>query len=109
MSNHTPGPWYWDFDRDGKASIQSYSDSEPVMDDRKCPSLYDRCLIAAAPDLFRAQSMGSQINTPDFLDWMADRLVHVYGENPEVDFVKSLRERARIGRRAMNKAIGDNP
>jgi hypothetical protein len=27
-----------------------------------------------------------------FLDWLADRLVHVYGESPNVDFVLRLRE-----------------
>lgn len=28
----------------------------------------------------------------EFLRWMADRLVHVYGESPNVDFVQHLRE-----------------
>lgn len=28
---------------------------------------------------------------PDFLDWMADRLIQVYGERPNVDFVLALR------------------
>jgi hypothetical protein len=27
-----------------------------------------------------------------FLNWIADRLVHVYGESPDVDFVLRLRE-----------------
>lgn len=27
-----------------------------------------------------------------FLMWMADRIVHVYGESPNVDFVLKLRE-----------------
>ena len=30
-----------------------------------------------------------------FLDWIADRLVHVYGASPNVDFVLRLREMAR--------------
>jgi hypothetical protein len=30
----------------------------------------------------------------NFLDWLADRLVHVYGESPNVDFVLKLRELA---------------
>jgi len=30
----------------------------------------------------------------DFLDWLADRLVIVYGENPDCDFVQSLKIRA---------------
>lgn len=35
----------------------------------------------------------------DFLNWVADRLVHVYGENENVDFVLKLRQvAARAGR-----------
>lgn len=51
--------------------------------------------------LLRALTMGAQLNTPDLLDWVADRLVHVYGENPNVDFVQSLRLRAEAGRAAI--------
>lgn len=55
MSGHTPGPWYWDFDRDDMASLRSEGDNESVMIDIACyPSLEDRCLIAAAPDLLAA-------------------------------------------------------
>lgn len=56
MSKHTPGPWYWDFDRDGLASLRSdHGDEGPVMIDVNCyPVLADRCLIAAAPDLLEA-------------------------------------------------------
>lgn len=31
----------------------------------------------------------------EFLNWLADRLVHVYGESPNVDFVHKLREIAK--------------
>lgn len=31
---------------------------------------------------------------PEFLDWMADRLIHVYKENEFVDYVHCLRDRA---------------
>lgn len=61
-------------------------------------------LMAAAPDLLRTQTMGAEVNTPDFLDWVADRLVHVYGENPNIDFVLSLRARAKAVRAAIKKA-----
>lgn len=50
--------------------------------------------------------MGSDANTPDFLDWIADRLVNRYGEDERVDFVLSLRERAAAGRVAIAKAEG---
>ena len=31
----------------------------------------------------------------EFLNWIADRLIHQYGENPDVDFVHKLRELAK--------------
>ena len=36
------------------------------------------------------------MDTPDkdFLNWIADRLVHVYGENEHTDYVTHLRELA---------------
>lgn len=56
MIRHTPGCWYWDFDRDGLASLRSdVSGGEAIMIDVDCyPELADRCLIAAAPDLLEA-------------------------------------------------------
>lgn len=40
-----------------------------------------------------AVDMGQTKDTVEFLDWIADRLVHVHGESENVDFVLSLRER----------------
>jgi hypothetical protein len=40
-----------------------------------------------------AMDMGQTKDTVEFLDWIADRLVHVHGESENVDFVLSLRER----------------
>lgn len=61
-------------------------------------------LAAAAPELLEALTMGAQLNTPEFLDWLADRLVNVYSENPNIDFVLSLRARAEAGRKAISLA-----
>lgn len=36
----------------------------------------------------------------EMMDWVADRLVHVHGENPNVDYVRALRERAQMLRDA---------
>lgn len=66
----------------------------------------EAALLAAAPELLRAQTFGASVNTPDFLDWLADRLVNIYNESPNVDFVISLRERAAWGRAAIAKATG---
>lgn len=37
------------------------------------------------------------VDTRKFLDWIADRLVHVYKESENVDFVLKLRRLARTG------------
>lgn len=66
-------------------------------------------LVAAAPSLLACQTMGAQLNTPDFLDWIADRLVYVHGEKPNMDYVLSLRSRAEAGRRAIIEAEGGTP
>lgn len=47
---------------------------------------------------------GAQVNLPDFLDWLADRLVIVYGESPNVDFVHTCRDRAKLARAVLAKA-----
>jgi len=70
------------------------------------PNEADKALVVSAPDLLECQTMGQTVNTPDFLEWLADRLVYRYGESPNIDFVLSLRERAKAGRLAMNKALG---
>jgi hypothetical protein len=54
--------------------------------------------------LVECQTMGASLNTPDFLDWVADRMVSVYRESPNVDFVLSLRDRAKSGREALAAA-----
>lgn len=54
MSKHTPGRWYWDFDRDGNWSLRSDSADAGIMDQRNCPLIEDRILIESAPDLLEA-------------------------------------------------------
>jgi len=62
-------------------------------------------LIAAAPDMLAAlKGNGRDPSTPDFLDWLADRLVNVYGESSRIDFVHGLRQRAAFMRAAIAKA-----
>jgi hypothetical protein len=34
--------------------------------------------------------MGAYLTDAEFLTWIRDRLVHVYGESPNVDFVHRL-------------------
>lgn len=49
-----------------------------------------------------AADRGAEVNTPDLMEWIADRLVHVHGENPHIDYVLSLRERAKKLRSALS-------
>lgn len=67
----------------------------------------NNAIIAAAPDLAEAIAYGPTLELPDFLEWIADRLVNVHGESPNVDFVLSLRERAKRCRAALSKARGE--
>lgn len=62
-------------------------------------------LIAAAPELLSAQTIGS-VDTAEVMEFAADRLVDKCGDDAGVDFVQSLRRRAQIGRDAMQKATG---
>jgi hypothetical protein len=110
---HTPGPWLAGTVTNGGGKVL---DHEAFVHDQTCENLHvnissnsaaaDAHLIAAAPDLLRCQTMGAEANTPDFLDWIAARLVKHHGENPHVDFVLSLKERAAAGRAAIAKATG---
>ena len=64
-------------------------------------------LFVAAPELLEVLTYGQTLNLPDMLDWVADRLVNVHGENCNLDFILSIRERASKARAAINKATGE--
>lgn len=105
----TPGPWEVDGHMvrtaDGEFNYIADTYNDDTDFDHEDSAANAR-LIAAAPDLLEAQTMGVQLNTPDFLDWIAARLVAVHNESPFVDYVVSLRERAKAGRAAIAKAEG---
>lgn len=46
--------------------------------------------------LLQAQTMGADMNTPNMLIWAAERLVSL-GDDPNADFILSLRDRATAG------------
>ena len=115
MGKHTPGPWDWSFrytTEDSRSTWTLLGDGGYGIlscdgEGNSPQGIGDEAnarLIAAAPDLLDAQMMGTGLDTPDFLNWVADRLVHVYGESENVDFVISLRARASAGRAAIAKA-----
>lgn len=117
MTNkHTPGPWKFDPEDDSIvgsneelsiATIDNFDAGGKNGFHFGPISSANARLIAAAPELLEAQTMGASFNTPDFLDWIADRLVNVHGESPNVDYVLSLRDRAKLGRAAIAKATGE--
>lgn len=72
------------------------------------PTVARANLIAAAPDFFHAATMGAQLNLPDLMDWIAARLIR-FGDDPNVDFIFTLRERAKLLRAAIAKAEGREP
>lgn len=57
-------------------------------------------------DLLAAHEPDNDPSGPDFLEWIADRLVHIHGESPNVDFVLALRRKAARARAAIAKAKG---
>ena len=60
-------------------------------------------LIAAAPELLEAHEPNAHPSGPDFLEFIADRLV-LHGDNENADFVLALRRKASKARAAIAKA-----
>lgn len=69
-------------------------------------ALVNHIKAASAPNaaLVAACTEGAEANLPDFMDWIADRLEFVYGESPNVDFVRTCRDRAKKVRAALSAA-----
>jgi beta-xylosidase len=84
----------------------------------KEPGWFDEQLsqdIAAAADVLESRDRtiaelvaaidgGVQVSTPELMEWIADRMVFVYNESPNVDYVQSLRSRAQKLRLASSQA-----
>ena len=60
-----------------------------TADERRRLEMYDAAI-----------DMGAQLGTIRFLEWIADRIVNQYRENPNSDFVLSLRARTEALRKA---------
>lgn len=112
----TPGPWFVDNNshfieiRSIDGQIGDTCSSGFWFDDDYCfgeKTVANSNLIAAAPDFLQAALMGQTMQTKEFLHWIADRLVFVHGENENVDFIISLRERADAIGKAVEKALGE--
>lgn len=110
---HTPGPWKWWTSNSWKrlGADLEHGRTKFVLEPYVCrdghPDLIvskeDMALIAAAPDFYHAATTGAQVNLPDFLEWIAARLIRL-GDNPNADFVLTLRDRAKLLRAAIAKA-----
>lgn len=113
----TPGPWSLDeFDAvvHGEEPLHGWGRKETVrVSGVALPGRVteeyaaNTRLVAAAPELLEALTYGQTLNLPDMLDWVADRLVNVHGENCNLDFIVSIRERASKARAAIAKATGE--
>lgn len=80
---------------DGAAVADVYAGSETARTEITS-------LVLAAPGMRQAIEWPAGTPTPDFLEWIADRLVNQYGEHPDVDFVLSLRARAAEMRKSIS-------
>jgi len=84
--------------KDLPADIQNY------LDDYDIKTQEDRQLRewARKPhdsvSYFLRQLDGPEANIEDFLDWIADRMIYVYKEKPNADFILSIRKRAASAR-----------
>ena len=111
--NHTPGPWkvkvveegfgYGKYETEaifgpGGEHIASIADFSPPGREANAR------LIAAAPDYHAACTQGAELDLPGFLEWLADRMVNVYGESWNVDYVLTCRDKAEKIRSAISKA-----
>lgn len=68
-------------------------------------------VYSTAPDHERLAQVCRAGNPPlpEFLDWLASRMVAVYGENPDTDFVLALRRHAADLRSAMTGPVPFEP
>ena len=122
----TPGPWNVDPSYPGDVcagtghdvAVTCYKGMKPIdLDGTEAtigPQSREEAeanarLIAAAPDLLTVLTNGAQLNMPDFLEWIAVRLVNVHGDDPNIDFVQTLRHRAKLCREAIAAATGATP
>lgn len=103
----TPGPW--DKNKYGEA-VDAQGEIihlRGVALSNREVSKANADLVIAAPELLKSLTDGATVDLPELLDWVADRMVHVYGENENIDFVLTLRHRASVCRAAIAKALGE--
>jgi hypothetical protein len=116
-TSHTPGPWKINPRRNAAGNFGISTAGQPIAcvyngtdwgydAPERLAAQANAHLIAAAPKLLEAHEPDASPSGPDFLDWIADRLIHVYGENPNVDFVLALRRKAHKARAAIAEATG---
>lgn len=100
-----PAPWRLSFD--GDAIVDGNSERILNIDGEEL-DYWPKALavMLAAPDMLAALEDESHVSTAWMLDWVADRMVKVYGESENVDFVLSIRKRAKLCRAALQKAKG---
>jgi hypothetical protein len=107
MSKHTPGPlvrlWTVKKCEIGGFHAIGRKDEAPTA---YVANLADAELYAAAPDLYAAVTTGAELALPEFLEWLADCMVYVYGESAHVDYVITCWHRADMLRKAIAKAEG---
>jgi len=113
--NHTPGPWRYSNAPQpngcpiiGAGPLMVAMLAHTVNDPTQRETAHANArLIAAAPKLLAAWTMGAELDVPAFLEWVADRMEFVHGENPLYDYMHHLRAIAQAGRAAINKATSE--
>jgi hypothetical protein len=52
--------------------------------------------------VYEVCEQGAQVELPEFLDWLACRMIHVHGESPDIDYIRTAKDRATRLRAAMD-------
>ena len=101
MSKHTPGPWRYRYNPAGTREHQIIAEDGKLVAVAKSGD--DAEIITATPELLKASRAALEP-----FEFAVDRLVHVYGESPNIDFILKMRREIANMKAAIAKAKGES-
>jgi hypothetical protein len=106
-----PGPWRW-LQSGFEGEVLGLLDADGRKILRLSPDSTGNWTIDGEPEVLRAiEALPTLVDAgeeiPQMLDWLADRLVELHGENPHLDFILAARRLANQTRDALAKIDGE--